>query len=85
MSFKVEHYAAKTIKTSYAMEWTMLLTELVIGLVCSVFAYLGLKASVLLIFVANLFIAVCCFSLITFSIVMLIKEKIARSESSRYF
>ncbi|AQP99463.1 hypothetical protein B0W48_06390 [Pseudoalteromonas aliena] len=83
MSFKVKHYAAKTIKTSYAMEWEMLLTELVIGLLCSVFAYLGFKASVLLIFVANLFIAVCCFSLITFSIVMLIKEKLEQKNSEK--
>lgn len=81
MPIKVKHYAAKTISANNSLEWELLLSEFLVGSICGVLAYMGFKASVLLIFIPNLIISVSCFLMIIFSVFLYFKHK--KTPSSR--
>ena len=75
MGFKVKHYAAKTVPANSSLEWELILTELIIGSLCAAFAKIGYDATMLLIFIPNLVIALVCFGFIGLSIFHFIREK----------
>ena len=75
MGFKVKHYATKTVAANSSLEWELILTELIIGSLCAAFAKVGYDASMLLIFIPNLVIALVCFGFIGLSIFHVIREK----------
>ncbi|TMO33839.1 hypothetical protein CWC26_05665 [Pseudoalteromonas sp. S4488] len=53
----------------------IILTELIIGSLCAAFAKIGYDATMLLIFIPNLVIALVCFGFIGLSIFHFIREK----------
>ncbi|WP_462179327.1 hypothetical protein [Pseudoalteromonas gelatinilytica] len=75
MGFKVKHYATKTVAANSSLEWELILTELIIGSLCAAFAKVGYDATMLLIFIPNLVIALVCFGFIGLSIFHFIREK----------
>ena len=50
MSYKIGHYAAKTVKTGYQLDIETLSIELVIGAICLVMGIAGYSAKMALIF-----------------------------------
>ncbi|WP_105174960.1 hypothetical protein [Pseudoalteromonas sp. T1lg122] len=75
MGFKVKHYATKTVAANSSLEWELILTELIIGSLCAAFAKVSYDATMLLIFIPNLVIALVCFGFIGLSIFHFIREK----------
>ncbi|MCG7547672.1 hypothetical protein [Pseudoalteromonas sp. Of7M-16] len=78
MGFKVNHYAAKTIKRTHTVDWELISIELIVGVICCVLAVVGYKASMLLIFIPAALIASLCLMGIVYSFYFCIKERQAK-------
>ena len=76
MRIKVNHFAAKTINTSVTFDAETIITEIFIGFLCGVFAYMGYEANIPLLLFLNLTASAICFCAVIYSIYEYIRAKI---------
>lgn len=73
---KVRHFASKTIKIGFALEWESIITELFIAFLLGVFAFMGYAARIPLLLFPCGIAAVVCFIMTLLRAYMAVKDKI---------
>ena len=82
MSFKVKHYAAKTVDARPQLDMETFILELFFGVVSAVFAIGGYQADVLLLMVPCALVAITCLSLVLHTCYLFISDKLKNKEKS---
>ncbi|MDO8343627.1 MAG: hypothetical protein Q7T48_10535 [Cellvibrio sp.] len=78
---RVNHFGSKTIDTNATVNWETLLTEIFIAFLLGVFAYMGYKAKILLLFVSCAIISLVIILSLFYPISLRVKELIAAEKN----
>ncbi len=73
---RVRHFASKTIKIGFALEWESIITELFIAFLLGVFAFMGYTAKIPLLLFPCAIAAVVCFIATVLRACMAVKDKV---------
>ncbi|ALS99956.1 hypothetical protein [Lacimicrobium alkaliphilum] len=82
MSYKVNHYAAKTTKPAYMLNIEMFALEAIFGVITTIFSIGGFKAQVPQLAFPCAIVALVCWGLIAHSIYLLIVDRAERRRGS---
>jgi hypothetical protein len=77
---KVRHFASKTIKIGFALEWESIITELFIVFLLGVFAFMGYEAKIALLLFPCGIAAVVCLLMTIKRAYTAVKDKVESSQ-----
>lgn len=83
MPIKLNHYGAKTIDDTAKISFDAIATEILVGVVCGAFAYMGWTGGIAFLYISNLLFSLLCAGSLIYTAFQAIRNKLARKHNSK--